>query len=267
LVAATTATDRELTIDDLARRTGLPVRTIREYHTMRLVPAPERRGRIGLYNAQHVRRLELIARLQRRGYSLAGIRDLLQAWDTGTGLSAVLGVEGGPVALDETPLLLTRAELQERLPGLNTATLGRAEAIGLVHQRGGSQFLVRSPAFLDLAAAGAQLGLDLEVMLDQLEVVIIELDSLARTVARSIVERIWQPVMTGDRAEELPGFLASGRLLLLQGVASLLTDRLGAALADLAPDIGSGDALLAAMDRVRVGVIADSAGTLHQRGA
>src|SRR5260370_37464399 len=43
-----TAETREpLTIDELARRAGLPVRTIREYHTMRLLPPPQRRGRPG----------------------------------------------------------------------------------------------------------------------------------------------------------------------------------------------------------------------------
>jgi hypothetical protein len=47
----------------------------------------------------------------------------------------------------------------------------------------------------------------------------------------------------------------------------MLTDRLGAALAELAADISSGDALLAALESIRVGVVADAAGTLHQRGA
>jgi len=60
---ATADTDESLTIDDLARRVQLPVRTIREYHTMRLLPPPERRGRLGLYDGRHIQRLQLIARL------------------------------------------------------------------------------------------------------------------------------------------------------------------------------------------------------------
>src|SRR5215467_10694666 len=66
-----------MTIDDLARQAQLPVRTIREYHTMRLLPPPERRGRVGYYGPGHAHRLELITRLQGRGYSLAGISDML----------------------------------------------------------------------------------------------------------------------------------------------------------------------------------------------
>jgi DNA-binding transcriptional MerR regulator len=256
-----------MTIDDLARRAGLPVRTIREYHTMRLLPPPARKGRIGVYGARHIQRLELVARLQRRGYSLAGIRDLLQAWDTGTGLTALLGVDPGPAALDETPLRLTGAELHERLPGLDAAALSRARTIGLVVSDGPSHFLVRSPALIDLAASGARLGVGLGEMLDQLGVLTAEIDALAKTVAQPIVERIWEPVIGSDHAADLPGFLARGRLLLLQGVASLLADRLAAALTELADRIDSGDALCAAIDHARVGVITDSSGALQQRGA
>jgi DNA-binding transcriptional MerR regulator len=84
-----------LTIDDLARQARLPVRTIREYHTMRLLPPPERRGRVGIYDARHRQRLELIGRLQQRGYSLAGIRDLLQAWQDGHRLDFPAGSGAG----------------------------------------------------------------------------------------------------------------------------------------------------------------------------
>src|SRR5207237_8222802 len=128
--------DEPLTIDFLARKAGLPVRTIREYHTMRLLPPPQRRGRVGLYGPEHVQRLQLIARLQRRGYSLAGIRDLLGAWESGTDLVTLLGVDESQAALDETPLYLTRAELLQRLPALEQATLGRASRIGLVRPHG-----------------------------------------------------------------------------------------------------------------------------------
>src|SRR6201993_3696180 len=140
-----------LTIDDLARRVQLPLRTIREYHTMRLLPPPERRGRLGLYGGQHVQRLRLIARLQRRGYSLAGIRDLLGAWESGTDLTTLLGVDQGQAVLDETPLRLTRAELLRRLPALE-GSMDRAATAGLVRSHGADHFIVRSPALLTLAA-------------------------------------------------------------------------------------------------------------------
>jgi len=264
-VTFTTPANQAITIDDLARRAGLPVRTIREYHTMRVLPPPRRKGRIGLYDAGHVQRLELVARLQHRGYSLAGIRDLLDAWDSGTELTALLGVDREPVALDETPLRLTRDELFSRLPGLDAATLRKAKDTALVRPDGPSHFVVRSAALIDLAADGVRLGLCLGEMLDIIGVLTAGLDATATAVARAFVERVWQPVTSSDSAAELPGFLARGRVLLLQGVASVLADRITAALLDQAGDITGGAELRAAIGRISTGAVRDSSGSLQRR--
>jgi DNA-binding transcriptional MerR regulator len=257
--------DQAMTIDDLARRAGLPVRTLREYHTMRVLPPPRRQGRVGLYDAGHVQRLELVARLQQRGYSLAGIRDLLDAWDSGTELPALLGVDRGPVALDEAPMRLTRDELFSRLAGLDGVTLRRAQETGLVKSDGPSHFLVRSPALIDLAAGGVHLGLRLDEMLDIIGELIAGLDATAAAFATSFVERVWQPVSSSDGARELPGFLARGRVLLLQGVASMLADRLAAALIGQADQIAGGADLRAAIGRLSAGAVQDSSGSLQRR--
>lgn len=251
-----------LAIDGLARQAQLPVRTIREYHTMRLLPPPERRGRIGIYGPRHAQRLELIARLQQRGYSLAGIRDLLQAWDAGTNLTALLGVEPGQTALDETPLRLTRAELSARLPALSGPSLRRACSIGLV-QPDGEEFLVRSPALLALVADGTTTGIPLNEMLDLAGTLCRELTSLADVIAGLIVERLLPPLEAGQRLDDLPALLQRGRHLLLQGAASTLADRLAAALLQHSGDAAGGAALRAAIEHIRVGAIADAAGNLR----
>jgi DNA-binding transcriptional MerR regulator len=264
-MAATAETPGQMTIDDLARRVELPVRTIREYHTMRLLPPPERRGRLGLYGDRHVRRLQLITRLQRRGYSLAGIRDLLGAWESGTDLTTLLGADESPAALDEPPLLLTRAELFQRLPALDSAALSRAGQVGLVRWHGGDHFVVRSPALLGLVADMVGAGVPLDQALDVIDVLTDDLDALARRLADLIVERIWEP-FSADRAGELPDMFRRGRPLLLQGTATTLADRLGAALGERADTMGDGDRLRAALEEMQVGVVADSAGTIYRRG-
>ena len=264
-MTAAAETDEPLTIDDLARRVQLPVRTIREYHTMRLLPPPERRGRLGLYGRRHVQRLQLIARLQHRGYSLAGIRDLLGAWESGTDLTTLLGVDESQAALDETPLRLTRAELLQRLPALDAAALERARQIGLARRHGEDHFVVRSPALLGLVTDWAGAGVPLDDALDVIEVLTDDLDALARKLADLIVERIWAPISATSRAAELPDLLRRGRPLVLQGAASTLADRLGAALAGHADTAADGGRLRAALDAIRVGAVADSAGTIHRR--
>jgi DNA-binding transcriptional MerR regulator len=256
----------ELTIDELARRVRLPVRTVREYQTMRLLPAPTRRGRIGVYGERHLQRLELIARLQRRGYSLAGIKDLLGAWDSGVDLTAVLGIPTGPPALDETPLRVTRAELLDRLTVFTPATLEQAVDAGLVRPLDGDYVLVRSPALLGFAVDGAAAGVPVTVMLDLIGALIDDLGGVAQGLAERIVQKIWEPAAHAGRLSDLDVMLQRGRGLLLQGVASVLTDRLGAALLARADHTRSGTALKDAVNRSRVGVTSDAEGTLQPYG-
>lgn len=260
-------TDRtELTVDDLARRAQLPVRTVREYQTMRLLPAPERRGRIGVYGERHIERLELIARLQRRGYSLAGIKDLLGAWDSGTDLTTVLGIPSGPTALDEAPLRVTRAELLARLPTFTPATLGKAADAGLLAPLEGEDVMVRSPALLGLVVDGVAAGVPVTVMLDLIGSLISDVGCVAQGLANTIVEQMLEPAARAGNLDGLETMLQRGRGLLLQGVASILADRLGAALLARADHTPSGAELRGALDRIRVGVTSDADGTMRRKG-
>jgi DNA-binding transcriptional MerR regulator len=253
----------ELTIDELASRAQLPVRTLREYHSMRLLPPPERRGRIGVYGAQHLERLALIGRLQRRGYSLAGIKDLLAAWDAGADLTTLLGVDSGPAALDETPLRITRAELRDRVPALTTAATGQAVAAGLLVPLGEEHFLVRSPALLALVADGTRAGVPLAGLLDVIAALTGGIGALADELAGRIVERIAPPLAATGDADQLQSLMQRWRVLLLQGVASILADRLGGALLTKAEGEPVGEQLRAAIGRIRIGATTDTAGTIR----
>ena len=125
---------------------------------------------------------------------------------------------------------------------------------------------MRSPALLGLVADWVGAGVPLGEALDLIEVLADDLGALAGKLADLIVDRIWEPVSAASRAGELPDLLRRGRPLLLQGAASTLADRLGAALAERAGTAGDGGRLQAALDEVRVGAITDSAGTIHRRG-
>jgi DNA-binding transcriptional MerR regulator len=232
---------------------------------MRLLPPPDRRGRIGLYGDDHRRRLDLIARLQQRGYSLAGIKDLLDAWDTGTDLPDVLGVDAGPPALDEAPLRMTRRELTNRLPGLTPTSLRRAQKAGLVAADGPNHFLVRSPALLAVVGDGVGVGVRLNDMLDFVATLGNELTGVADTLTDQIVENVWRPLALAGRGADIEPLLRRGRLLLAQAIVSMLTDRLGAALLHRADTVPNGDALRAAIERIRVGVVTDTRGNIQRR--
>lgn len=63
-------------IDDLARRSGVSVDTIRFYLREELLPPPERSGRVTLFGPEHLLRLQQIRDLQARHFNLAAIRRL-----------------------------------------------------------------------------------------------------------------------------------------------------------------------------------------------
>ena len=74
----------KLTIDELARETGMTVRNIRSHATRGLLPPPEVRARTGYYGPEHVARLKLILELQANGHNLAGIKHLLSRTQAST---------------------------------------------------------------------------------------------------------------------------------------------------------------------------------------
>ena len=64
-------------IDELARRSGVSVDTIRFYLREGLLPSAHREGRITLFDGDHLDRLNRIRELQARRFNLAVIRELL----------------------------------------------------------------------------------------------------------------------------------------------------------------------------------------------
>lgn len=67
----------DMTIDELARRVGMTARNIREWQTNGLVPPPQRSGRIGIYNDDHISHIERIKSLRLQGFPLDVIRRIL----------------------------------------------------------------------------------------------------------------------------------------------------------------------------------------------
>src|SRR5262249_54822706 len=66
-----------LRVEELAKAADVSVDTVRYYQKQRLLPAPERDGRLAWYTDEHLDRMGRIKELQRRGFSLAVIRRLL----------------------------------------------------------------------------------------------------------------------------------------------------------------------------------------------
>lgn len=156
-----------LTIDELSALSRVPSRTIRFYQSKGVLPAPEKRGRVAYYRAEHQERLELIAKLQDRGLRIDAIRALLARIDRGeVDVGEWLGLEAQLSAswVNDQPRTMTESELLALAgrprAGL-LADLLRLEAV----KRQGDVLLVRSPGLLSIALKLEAMGVDLQASL------------------------------------------------------------------------------------------------------
>lgn len=213
----------EWTVDQLAQRADVPVRTIREYQTMGLVHPPRKAGRVGIYDSNHLRRLHLIARLQNRGYSLAGIGDLLTAWRGGDALTDILGLEPDElVHVDEPGAPATLDQLTRLLPSLVPDRFEDMLATGIVEACGPDRYCVPSPSLLQLTIDALDAGIEPAVVLELLNA----LRSAADNVARAVLDAIGTiPARADQKASER--LVGRGRGLLAHGLGRLTLHRIG----------------------------------------
>lgn len=221
----------ELSVDELATRAGLPTRTIREYQTMGLLPPPERRGRVGVYRPAHQHRLALIGRLQERGYSLAGIRDLLTSWRDGDELTDILGLSPDElVHLDEPGAPATLDQLTRLLPDLVPERLDDLVAVGVIDHCGPDRFCVPSPSLLQLTVDALAAGYTPKAVLSLLTAV----HDAAELVAGAAHTLITRPPAGIDQ-DRLEALATRGRGLLAHGTGRLAIYTLGRRLDHDAP--------------------------------
>lgn len=213
----------ELSIDELAARSRLPVRTIREYQTAGLLPSPQRRGRVGVYRASHLARLDLIRRLQARGYSLAGIRDLLHAWRDGAELGDVLGLDPDQlVHLDEPGAPVTPDQLADLLPTLIPVHLDELIATGAVERCAPNTYCIPSPSLLQLAVDAAAAGYQPQQILELLTAI----RDATSTIADSVLAMLTATPKHAD-ADRLSALATRGRGLLAHGTGRLTVHTIG----------------------------------------
>lgn len=152
----------ERTVDELAQAAGTKVSTIRLYQQRGLLPAPRLTGRTGWYGEHHLVRLQVIDRLQGRGFSLAAIKELIDEAEQGHDLDAVLGIGDA----HEAWARMGREELVELLPALADAVLF-ARAIELGALRAAGEDLDVNTGYLEVGRALGAMGVPDSVQLEE----------------------------------------------------------------------------------------------------
>ncbi|QKG18716.1 MerR family transcriptional regulator [Actinomadura verrucosospora] len=185
----------EFTVEQLAQRTGMSVRNIREWQALGLLPPPARRGRVGMYGVDHIARVRRIQKLKTDGFRLDLIRRILDAdpdaQDADVERMAVTVLE--PFTVEE-PLALTEAELAARL-GRRTELPAELSEIGLIRRLPDGRVEVRSPRLLTALERLAAQGLDLAGLLLPLTDIARHNEAIAHTLVEIYREQVWEPFL------------------------------------------------------------------------
>src|SRR4051812_5451512 len=119
----------DLTIDALARETGMTVRNIRAYQSRGLLPPPDVRARTGFYGPEHVARLKLISDMRAGGMTLRPIKRVLDGVPSAEGMlgfgRALLGAFSA-----EEPEVPPAEDLAERFGDLDRSITRKAQKLG-----------------------------------------------------------------------------------------------------------------------------------------
>jgi DNA-binding transcriptional MerR regulator len=192
----------EMTIRQLAERTGMTVRNIRAHQTRGLLPPPTVRGRTGYYGEEHVARIALTREMQADGLNLEAIRRVL---DSGDGSASAI--------FDFTRAL--RAPFEEEAPEIvdpgelagiwgeaaDPKLRRRAEKLGIFRTIPDGRIEVISPQLLRAAAELAALGIGVEGALITAEKLRRHANGVARAFVDLFVKEVWQPFDRAGRPE------------------------------------------------------------------
>lgn len=188
--AGATPNGSEMTVEELAARTGVSVRNIRAYQTAGLVPPPRLQGRLGLYDPEHQGKLELVRDLRQQGFRLDAIKDMLEntpegAWSEYSLISQLFSTTFFTV---EAPKRKAIKEMAAHWQ--TTATAEQKERLarnGLYRAVGEEEVEMLSPALERIGIQLADLGVPLDTVLDLQD----ELIKHTRAVAKVYVEQLF----------------------------------------------------------------------------
>jgi DNA-binding transcriptional MerR regulator len=162
--AAADAETDELSLDEVARRSGVSARTIRYYQSEGVLPKPRRDGREARYTAEHLERLELIGELQERGLKLEAIKDLV-----GTGnhrsVSDWLGIDEVLRASwsNDRREVMTLAEVHTLLGRHPRRLVGELVDVGLLVREDDGSFVAPSRGLLELTVRMLDAGVSIDI--------------------------------------------------------------------------------------------------------
>lgn len=193
-------------VEELSRRTGITVRSLRSYQSRKLLPPPTVRGRTGYYDERHVNRIELIKDLQSEGFKLDSIARMLDQGGRSDAdllrftrsVKTLFSASEGSIA--------TLEDLGERF-GVSTdavdGVVARAEKLGLVRQISEGTYEELAPRLISAGEQAVQaLGLDAHEALDVVSQLRKQSEGVARLYLDLFVRMVWEPFVAAGQPQE-----------------------------------------------------------------
>jgi DNA-binding transcriptional MerR regulator len=196
----------EMTIGELAERTGMTVRNIRAHQTRGLLPPPVVHGRTGYYNEEHVARIELTRELQADGLNLEAIRRMGESVNGAAKEIHDLTRSLRVPFEEETPEIVELVELAELWKkeveeGRGFEMLERGEKLGTIRSLPDGKVEVISPRMMNAAAALADVGMSPDAVLAVAEKLRRKADEIAQLFTDLFLEQVWKPFDEAGRPE------------------------------------------------------------------
>ncbi|MGW6241347.1 MerR family transcriptional regulator [Streptomyces sp. NPDC055094] len=210
---ATGSEEPTLTVDELAARAGVTVRTVRFYSTRGLLPPPViGPRRVGHYGRDHLSRLALIEELQQLGMTLAAIERYLErlppdlsAQDLA--IHRALVASWAPDSTEDA----TRAELERRAGrALSEEDIDRLAAMGALARADGPDSYRLDPGLLRLGVELLDVPIPQETILAARTVLLEHTREAAYELTRLFRDEVWTPYR--DQGSD-PGHVAAMKSL------------------------------------------------------
>ncbi|MGJ6126002.1 MerR family transcriptional regulator [Mycolicibacterium sp. Y3] len=191
------AASGEYRIEELARLAGSTTRNIRVYRDRGLLHPPLRVGRIVLFNDTHLTRLRLITSMLDRGYTIAHVHEMLNAWEQGKDIGDVLGLENAIAGSWAT-------EKSERMPVSQARELIDDDAAfdrlcdnGLIKLAGEDAIILR-PKLIEAFNDIRRYGIGIDTLIDVHERVLPHVDEISSILVQAGVDHLAHRIKPGE---------------------------------------------------------------------
>lgn len=184
------------TVDELAARAGVTVRTVRFYGTRGLLPPPVIGARrVGHYGPGHLARLALIEELQRQGMTLSAIERYLEQLpadlsEQDLAIHRALVASWAPESAEE----ITLRELERRAGRpLTEQDVTRLAAMGVLDRTGDADLFRLDGTLLRLGVELLDVPIEHETILASRTVLLEHARAAAQELSRLFRDEVWNP--------------------------------------------------------------------------